>query len=117
MTDGALTEETDAASLRHDMACILLSHSSDRPGGLRLTQEEAFNLAGQLERAWFLRIGGRYISNRAQREARNAEIYAKFTGNNRDQLARLFELSPKTISRAIADHRKVLNAVLMGWRK
>lgn len=112
MTDGALIDETEDSSLRHDFACILLEYSRDRPpsppGKEWMPEQEAHRLAEHLETVLRLRSGGRYLQkrNEAIRRRRNAAIVAAFNGKNHAELIRKFNVSPRLLQYILAEARR-----------
>lgn len=110
-TAGHLIDETESESLAHDVACVLISYTRDRPnGGLigRLMPEaEARLLAAELARDLAPRIGGRYLPKRdeAQRRKRNAAVVAAFTGRNHAEVMRQFQISRRLLFSILAQAR------------
>lgn len=112
MTDGALIDETEHDSLAHDVACVLVQYTRDRPDGgqfgRRLTEAEAKALADELTTMLGPRIGGRYLPKRddAQRRRRNAAVVAAFTGRNHAELTRQFKISRRLLVYILAEARR-----------
>lgn len=111
-TAGPLNDEPEGDTLTHDVACVLLSYTRDRPGGgvigRRLADAEARALAAELAPALSERIGGRYVPKRddAQRRKRNAEVVAAFTGRNHAELKRRFKISHRLLNYILEEARK-----------
>lgn len=106
-TTGTLTAEADeAATLQHDVFCILLNFH--RQHGLRsirsdVSEDEIRADSTVISRALGPRIGGRYVPVRDERAERNAAIVAMFNGTNRDQVLRHFGVSRRLFYRVIAE--------------
>lgn len=99
----------DAATLRHDVACILLECHRDR--GLQglfspdTTQAEMHQLAEVVARRLAPRIGGRYVPKRDVRVARNQAIWQQFNGRNHQELMREFDVSRRLLYSILASRR------------
>ena len=118
--DGALTavdEDTlttsdptdEAASMCHDMQCILVDCSRDRAQSVfrdDATREAIDALADALARRLAPRIGGRYVPKRDNRAARDAAVCAAFTGRNHLELMRSFGISRRLLYSILARKRK-----------
>lgn len=113
--------DDEVATLRHDVACVLLQFTRDRGGsghaaaggdggrgavgsgegvGLlgRLTEVEAAALAAGLAPLLARRIGGRYVpkvfrAGSVERDLRDAAVLKKFNGRNREEVLREFRIS------------------------
>lgn len=114
-TTGTLTAEADeAATLQHDLFCILLRFHREQ--GLRSLRSDVTRdeLAADSERMALelgSAIGGRYVrkmrDERAEAlEARNCAIFAAWNGRNRDELIRQFKISRRAFYRVIAEHTR-----------
>lgn len=115
MTDGALIDETEAAnpeglSLRHDMACVILRYTRDRPdGGLigrRLAEKEVMALAADLARELAPMIGGRYVPKSGNKAQRDAEVWADFNGKNHQDVIRKHKISRRLLYSILARIRR-----------
>ena len=108
--DGVLIEETDRSGLRHDMACILLRYTQDRPGGgligRRLTEEEAMAFAADLARELAPIIGGRYVPKSENKARRDAEVWADFNGRNHQDVIRKHKISRRLLYSILARIRR-----------
>ena len=110
MKGGALIDATnDGATLRHDVACVLLECHRDRglhdlfhPG---TTQADMDKLAEVVARRLAPMIGGRYVPKRDERAARDKAVWQRFNGRNHQELMREFSIS-----------RRLLYAILMRQR-
>lgn len=119
-TPGPSIDEADE-SLVHDVACVLLNYTRDRPGGgligRRLVEAEAQQLAAELASDLGPRIGGRYVPMRDMRQKRNEEVVAMFNGRNRDDVMRHFKISRRVFYRVLTEHRNRIRSEGLGWRK
>lgn len=108
MTAGTLNDDIESASLQHDMACILLEYTRDRPDGgvigRRLAEREAKALAAELAHRLAPRIGGRYLPKRDEKSKRNRAAMEMFDGQNRDAVMKAFGISKRVFYRILADH-------------
>lgn len=108
---GPLIDETESDTLAHDVACVLISYTRDRPnGGLigrRMPEAEAKLLAADIARELAPRIGGRYLPKRdeAQRRKRNAAVVAAFTGRNHAEVMRQFQISRRLLFSILSQAR------------
>lgn len=109
---GTLTDETEVDTLAHDVQCVLLSYTRDRPdGGLlgrRLTDREALELAKEIAPALGVRIGGRYVRKRDDSaiRKRNAQVVEMFNGRNRAEVMRHFAISRRLLYSILAEAKK-----------
>lgn len=107
---GPLSDETDE-SLVHDVACVLVNYTRDRPGGgligRRLQRDEAQALAQDLVTDLAPRIGGRYLPkiDQAQRRRRDAQVLADFDGRNHAEVMRRHKISRRLLFNIIARGR------------
>ena len=120
--DGALTavdEDTlttsdptdEAASMCHDMQCILVDCSRDRAQSVfrdDATREAIYALADTMARRLALRIGGRYVPKRDSLAARDAAVWQAIrSGRNREKVMRDFVISQRLYYSIKARMRKV----------
>lgn len=96
--------DDEVATLRHDVACVLLQFTRDRGGSGaagtlgQLTEPEAAALAAGLAPLLARRIGGRYVpkvfrAGSGERDRRDAAVLKAFNGRNRDEVLRTFGIS------------------------
>ena len=110
---GEQTEPLDASgevSLHHEMVCIIMETARDRRDGLikpGVTQAEASALAADLVRRLAPCIGGRYITKRDEKAARDAAVWKEFNGRNHVELMRKHQISRRLFYSIIARMRKV----------
>ena len=87
----------DGQTLCHDVTCILLEVHRDRdlsPVFERGVSRQALeNFAAVMARRLAPVIGGRYIPKRDGRAARDAALWAEFTGRNHKEMMRKFNVS------------------------
>ncbi len=109
---GPLNDETESGALAHDVQCVLLNYTRDRPdGGLlgrRLTEKEAQALAAEIAPALSARIGGRYLPKRDEQaiQRRNAAVVQAFDGRNHAEVMRRFNISRRLFYNILADARR-----------
>lgn len=117
-TDGALSAvietevpslEGEAATLRHDVYCILVECTRDR--GLQvfrddLQRENVDALAALVARRLAPRIGGRYVPKRDGRAERDAAVWKAFTGRNHQEVMRQFAISRRLLYSILARRRR-----------
>lgn len=103
----------NSLTLQSDVEVILLECHRDRPGlfAQNMTREVLAALASRVAGQLGPLISGRYVSHRyameqMQREQRNEEVWAAFTGNNYAELMRRFGLSRRLVYAIIAQKRK-----------
>lgn len=105
---GALTD--DAASLRQDVAVILLEcHRDQRAAGVfhpGVTGESLHALAAVMARLLGPLIGGRYVPKRDDRAARDAEVWQAFTGANHLEVQRRFGISRRLLYSILSRKRR-----------
>lgn len=114
MNPGPSSDETEGEALAHDVACVLLDYTRDRPDGgvigRRLTEAQARVLAGDLARELALRIGGRYVPrmvrvDEARRRKRDAAVVAAFSGRNHAEVITQFKISRRLLYAILARAR------------
>lgn len=113
MTTGTLTAETEeAASLRHDVFCVLLRfHRQQGLKSLRfdVTAEDLKADAHRLSVELGAAIGGRYVAktlDAESRAARNAAVYAMWNGKNRSEVMRHFNISRRLFYSVVASESR-----------
>lgn len=102
----------EGATLRNDVLCILVECHRDR--GLSVFRDdaprEAINaLADVVARRLGPRIGGRYVPKRDERAARDAAVWADFTGRNFEEVRRKFGISRRLLYAILARRRRPSN--------
>lgn len=103
-------ETSGEVSLHHEMVCIIMETARDRRDGLikpGVTQAEASALAADLVRRLAPCIGGRYITKRDEKAARDAAVWREFNGRNHVELMRKHQISRRLFYSIIARMRKV----------
>jgi methylaspartate ammonia-lyase len=99
----------EVATLRHDMQCVLLQFTRDRPtaGPLAgLTERDAAALAAHLAPMLARRIGGRYVPQRADRALRDAAVWKAFTGRNHAEVMARFGISRRLLYSILSRRRR-----------
>ena len=101
----------EAVTLRQDVLCILVECHRDR--GLSVfrqdVQPEAFDaLAAVVARRLGARIGGRYVPKRDERAARDAAVWAAFTGRNHQEVMRQFGISRRLLYSILSRRRRLV---------
>ena len=99
----------EGATLRHDVLCILVECHRDR--GLAVFRDdvprEAIDaLADVVARRLGPRIGGRYVPKRDERAARDAAVWAAFTGRNFEDVRHQFGISRRLLYSILARRRR-----------
>ena len=99
----------EGATLRHDVLCILVECHRDR--GLAVFRDdvprEAIDaLADAVARRLGPRIGGRYVPKRDERAARDAAVWAAFTGRNFEDVRHQFGISRRLLYSILARRRR-----------
>lgn len=119
-TDGALSavteveelnQESDGASLRHDVYCILVECTRDRSLQVfrdDLPRETVGALAALVARRLAPRIGGRYVPKRDARAERDAAVWKAFTGRNHQDVMKHFGISRRLLYSILARRRRPL---------
>ncbi len=100
----------EVATLRHDVQCVLLQFTRDRPlaGVLAgLTERDAAALAAGLAPLLAKRIGGRYVPQRADRALRDAAVWQAFTGRNHAEVMVRFGISRRLLYSILSRRRRV----------
>ena len=101
----------EALSLCHDVSCVLIACQRDRLGdGVFLpdaTHAALHDLATQVARRLGPLIGGRYVPKRDDRAARDAAVWAAFTGRNHQEVMREFNISRRLLYSILARKRRV----------
>lgn len=105
----AVIEPPEEPTLRQDVLCILVECHRDR--GLSVFREdvgrEAIDaLADAVARRLGPRIGGRYVPKRDERAARDAAVWAAFTGRNFEEVRRQFGISRRLLYSILARRRR-----------
>ena len=111
MTQHATTAPADdSATLCHDVACILIQCHRDRTPPQLFAQDidraalEQF--AALMARRLGPLIGGRYVPKRDDRAARDAAVWAAFTGRNREEVMRSFGISRRLLYSILSRKRR-----------
>lgn len=103
-------EPNEAVSLCHDVSSILIQCYRDSMGeGVFLpdtTQAALHDLATQVARRLGPLIGGRYVPKRDGRAARDAAVWAAFTGRNHQEVMREFVISRRLLYSILARKRR-----------
>lgn len=101
-------------TLTGDVHCILLECHRDRPGVFAsdVTKEVLSSLAARVAGQLGPLIAGRYVPHRyalkiIEKEQRNAEVHAAFTGANHRELMKRFGISRRLVYSILAQKRKV----------
>ena len=132
MEGGALTDGTDdllgqlglavpghgpddggeVATLRHDVQCVLLQYTRDRPSAPmpRLTEAQAAEMAAGLAPLLARRIGGRYVpkgaGGSAERAERDRAVWQAFTGRNHREVMVQFGISRRLLYSILSRRRR-----------
>ena len=109
-----MTEETkdQGTVLRHELACILLNYTMDRPGGglmgKRLTREEASTLAAELSpyMAPLVSATSRVVRMADVKAERDSAVWRMFRGNNHAEVMRKFTISRRLLQSILARKRR-----------
>lgn len=109
-----MTEETkdQGTVLRHELACILLNYTMDRPGGglmgKRLTREEASTLAAELSpyMAPLVSATSRVVRMADVKAERDSAVWRMFRGNNHAEVMRKFTISRRLLQGILARKRR-----------
>ena len=100
----------DTAGLCHDMACILIECHRDRAlGGLFRAGVDAAALhqvAAAMARRLGPLIGGRYVPKVDHRAARDAAVWAAFTGRNHKEVMHTYQISRRLLYSILSRKRR-----------
>lgn len=100
----------DSVSLRNDVAYILIECHRDRNlAKLFAGDVDAATLtrfAEQMARRLGAMIGGRYVPKQDNRPARDAAVWAAFTGRNHADVMREFSISKRLLYSILARKRR-----------
>lgn len=108
----AETEDNTGTVLRHELACILLNYTMDRPGGglmgKRLTREEASTLAAELSpyMAPLVSATSRVVRMADVKAERDSAVWRMFRGNNHAEVMRKFTISRRLLQSILARKRR-----------
>lgn len=106
MTDGVLTEETDAppSSMRHDVEMILVKITRDRPDYLTIGPGKMAALTAIIADEMRQRFGSQYLTRVEDRTERNKAAMKMFNGKNREEVMKRFRISKRVFYRILSDH-------------
>ena len=98
----------EVATLRHDVQCVLLQYTRDRPSAPmpRLTEAQAAEMAAGLAPLLARRIGGRYVSKRDERAERDRAVWQAFTGRNHREVMVQFGISRRLLYSILSRRRR-----------
>ena len=109
-----MTAETDkdGTVLRHELACILINYTMDRPGGgllgKRLTRDEASTLAADLAPYMtpLVSATSRVVRMSDVKIERDAAVWRMFKGDNHAEVMRKYTISRRLLQSILARKRR-----------
>ena len=100
----------DAATLCHDVTCILMECHRDRNLPALFAQgvdaAALAQFAALMARRLAPLIGGRYIPKRDDRAARDVAVWAAFNGRNREEVMHNFKISRRLLYSILSRKRR-----------